>query len=148
MEIERKFLVNQIPQLDGYKHSQIVQVYVKSPKIRARKIDDKFIATKKSEGTIVREEIEWEISRAEWEKYYSENKSMSVEKTRYFIPLDKYTAELDVYHAKNQGLVTVEVEFATYEEAISFVPPAWFGKDVTENKEYQNKNLAINPRNC
>ncbi len=148
MEIERKFLVKALPDLTLYKHSEIVQAYVESPRIRVRKMDDKYYATKKSGGTIVREEIEWEISREEWEKYYNENKAVSIEKTRYFIPLDKYTAELDVYHGKNKGLLTVEVEFPTYSEALAFIPPDWFGRDVSENKEYSNKNLAINPRNC
>ena len=55
-------------------------------------------------------------------------------------------AELDVYHGELTGLVTVEVEFSSLEEAESFSPPAWFGEDITEDKRYKNKNLARNGR--
>lgn len=148
MEIERKFLVKELPSLIDIPFKKITQVYVSSPKIRVRRLGDKYIATKKSQGTMVREEIEWEITESEWQKYYEENKNMCVEKTRYYIPLGEYIAELDIYEGKNKGLLTVEVEFPTYEQAIKFTPPSWFGKDITEKVEYQNKNLAINPRNC
>ena len=36
----------------------------------------------------------------------------------------------------------VEVEFETEEQANAFVPPEWFGKDVTFSGEYQNSQLA------
>ncbi|CBK73647.1 hypothetical protein CIY_07540 [Butyrivibrio fibrisolvens 16/4] len=34
-----------------------------------------------------------------------------------------------------------EVEFPTIEEANSFVPPEWFGEDVTNDKNYHNSNM-------
>ncbi|MBO5357280.1 MAG: adenylate cyclase [Clostridia bacterium] len=148
MEIERKFLVKEIPNLTNIEHKNIIQVYVTNPKFRARKMDNKYFITQKSDGTLVREEIEWEITEQEWLSYYNKYKDVSVEKTRYFIPLDSYVAELDIYEGKNKGLLTVEVEFPSYEEAVRFTPPSWFGEDITEKLEYQNKNLAINPRNC
>lgn len=35
-----------------------------------------------------------------------------------------------------------EVEFETEEEANAFVPPEWFGRDVTYSGEYQNSRLS------
>ena len=66
-------------------------------------------------------------------------------KKRYLIPLDNsdhLTIELDVFEGRYAGLVLAEVEFTTEEEAMSFQPPEWFGRDVTFTREYQNSRLA------
>ena len=143
MEIERKFLVKELPNLSGAKSSEIMQGYVSiSPEVRVRKLDDKYYRTEKGEGTVVREEREWEISSKEGEALFASVQTNVIEKTRYYIPCGKYTAELDIYKGKFSGLCVVEIEFPTLDEANAFVPPVWFGEDVSEKKEYRNKNLA------
>ncbi|MBI3308179.1 MAG: adenylate cyclase, partial [Candidatus Melainabacteria bacterium] len=37
----------------------------------------------------------------------------------------------------------IEVEFDSVEQARKFNPPDWFGKEVTADKRYRSKNLAI-----
>ena len=143
MEIERKFLVKELPNLSGAKSSEIMQGYVSiSPEVRVRKLDDKYYRTEKGEGTVVREEREWEISSKEGEALFASVQTNVIEKTRYYLPCGKYTAELDIYKGKFSGLCVVEIEFPTLDEANAFVPPVWFGEDVSEKKEYRNKNLA------
>jgi adenylate cyclase len=39
-----------------------------------------------------------------------------------------------------------EVEFPSDEEAAQFVPPPWFGLEVTEDEHYKNVNLALHGR--
>lgn len=144
MEIERKFLVREIPNLEGLKCSKIKQGYISiSPEVRVRKKDDTYYLTKKGEGMIVREEIEKEISKSEGEKYFSKIISNLIEKTRYYIKHDEYTIELDIYEGKFKGLIVAEIEFNTLDEAMAFTPPMWFGEDISENIEYRNKILAI-----
>ena len=53
---------------------------------------------------------------------------------------------MDIYHLGLEGLRTVEVEFTTEEEARAFIRPSWFGEDVTNDKSYKNKMLALNGR--
>ena len=66
-----------------------------------------------------------------------------IAKKRYLIPLnEKLTAELDVFEQELSGLLLVEVEFDTVEEANSFVPPAWFGEDVTNSGKYHNSYMS------
>jgi hypothetical protein len=72
-----------------------------------------------------------------------------IEKDRYTIdyPASKKKArthkiELDIYKSKLEGLVTAEVEFKSKEEEKSFIPPAWFGADVTLDKRFKNQYLA------
>ena len=67
-----------------------------------------------------------------------------VMKTRCRIPLGNYTAELDIFHGAHEGLLLVEVEFPSVEAANAFVPPAWFGDDVSGDPRYRNSYLAHN----
>ena len=48
--------------------------------------------------------------------------------------------DLDLFDDRDLRLV--EVEFQSVEEAEAFVPPAWFGEDVTGNPAYSNNVLA------
>ncbi len=143
MEIERKFLVKEMPSLTDCEKSEIVQGYISlTPETRIRKRDNRYYLTVKGEGDVVREETEREVSEKEGKELFARVESALIEKTRYLINIGSYVAELDVYKNRLKGLLVVEVEFETEEEADSFVPPNWFGKDVSKNKEYRNKVLA------
>lgn len=143
MEIERKFLVKEMPCLDGCEKSEIVQGYISlTPETRIRKRDNKYYLTIKGEGDVVREETEKEVTEKEGKELFSRVGSKLIEKTRYLINIGKYIAELDIYKSHLEGLVVVEVEFETEADANNFVPPLWFGEDISKNKEYRNKVLA------
>ena len=66
-------------------------------------------------------------------------------KRRYEIPIEgtALTIELDIFSGVYEGLILAEVEFPTEEEALAFVPPSWFGREVTYSGEYQNSVLAM-----
>ena len=145
MEIERKFLVKNLPDLTGVKYSEIKQGYFSIvPEKRVRQKDGQFFLTEKGEGDMVREEKEWEIDEKTAREYFSKSQTYIIEKKRYFIPFGKYTVELDVYEGKHGGLVVAEVEFESEAEALAFVPPSWFGEDITRDKSYKNMVLALN----
>ena len=143
-EIERKFLLKELPDLSKLPFDEIEQGYLSfAPEIRIRKKEEKYFITKKSEGTKIREEIEISIDHITFEILSSLVQKNLVKKTRYKITLDNgIIAELDIYHEQLEGLVVVETEFPSNEEAEKFVAPTWFGKDITEDKRYKNKNLA------
>ncbi len=145
MEIERKFLVKALPNLEGVECSEIKQGYFSiTPEKRVRQKDNKFFLTEKGKGDMVREEREWEIDEKTAKEYFAKSQTYIIEKKRYFIPYGKYTVELDIYGGKHQGLVVAEVEFETEAEALDFAPPQWFGEDITRDKSYKNMVLAIN----
>ena len=147
MEIERKYLVNEVPQgiYRNHSFSEITQGYIcLNPEIRIRKQDDKYFITKKSEGTLRREEQEVEIDALTYEILLSGVKGNLVEKTRFNIPLeDNKTAELDIYHGKLGGIITVEIGFQSEEESKEFKKPIWFGKEITRDRNYKNRNLSL-----
>lgn len=152
MEIERKFLVKlhyiEENLLDKYDHYQVEQTYLSiTPEKRIRKITHRnistFILTKKGEGTLARSEEEKSISKGDYDRMFDYRISTVIRKIRYRIPLyNGLIAELDVFQDDLSGLVLVEVEFDSEENAGNFLIPEWFAQEVTNDKQYKNKNLA------
>lgn len=145
MEIEKKFLIRDMPKdLSGYPHSQIEQAYLNAePVLRIRRKDDKYILTYKSKGMMVRMEEEFPLDEQAYLHLRDKADGQVISKTRYFIPYDEHTIELDVFHGGMAPLVMAEVEFPTEEDANGFVPPEWFGREVTFEKKYHNVNMAL-----
>ncbi|NLJ88399.1 MAG: CYTH domain-containing protein [Epulopiscium sp.] len=146
MEIERKFLVKELPDnLQSYENQEIIQGYISiDPTIRLRKSNDEYFLTIKSKGHLKREEMEFPLTKEQFENLWPKVDSATIYKTRYNIPLENnLVAELDVYHKNLNGLLTVEVEFESEKASEKFVPPEWFGKDVTHDSRYKNNNIAV-----
>ncbi len=147
MEIERKFLVKTLPKnIESFPKKEIEQSYISTdPTIRLRKSGSDFILTVKGSGQLAREEFELPLDKRQYSALLKKAETPPVLKTRYLIPVENgLTAELDVYHGKLDGLLTVEVEFETLNEAEGFSPPEWFAEDVSYDKRYKNTSLAIN----
>ncbi len=148
-EIERKFKVKSLPEnLASFPKKEIRQGYISvsedGVEVRIRQKDDKFYKTEKSGLGVVREENEIEISQEEFKNLWLETKEQIVEKTRYEISLsDGHLAELDIYQGDLEGLMVVEVEFADENSALEFVPPEWFGEDISNDITYKNFSLAV-----
>lgn len=100
MEIERKFLIKDLPKdLTSYPCSQIEQAYLnENPVLRIRRKDDDYILTYKSKGMMAREESEFPLTKEAYEHLRTKADGKIISKTRYFIPLAPHTIELDVFH--------------------------------------------------
>ncbi|MBQ2810169.1 MAG: CYTH domain-containing protein [Clostridia bacterium] len=144
MEIERKFLVGEIPSLEGLEFDEITQAYISiNPEIRVRKRGNRYYRTEKGEGAMIREENEWEITKEEYLDGVNRSEGRIIEKTRYCIPYKSHIIELDIYKGKHDGLVVCEIEFESEADAISLEIPKWFGKEITHDIEFRNKMLAL-----
>ncbi|MBY8974499.1 CYTH domain-containing protein [Rhodobacteraceae bacterium NNCM2] len=147
-EIERKFLVLDMPDLGAAKQHVIRQGYVTSPsdsvEVRLRQMDEQFFLCVKSGEGVVRTERETPITAAQFDALWPTTEGQRLEKTRWKGQLGAgLVFELDLYSGALEGLKTVEVEFPSEAEAFAFKPPEWFGADVTSDKRYKNKTLAI-----
>lgn len=91
MEIERKYLLDQKPDLAGLKHVVMQQHYLSvDPVLRIRKAGEKHIFTYKSGMGMVRQEEEFEISAEDFEKLVRKRIGNGVYKVRYYLLLDAY----------------------------------------------------------
>lgn len=156
-EIELKYLVDidklrASIDLEAYPKKHLRQGYIAigtdGSETRVRCFDnERFELTTKSPGMIARDEQTVKLSKEMFEALWHQTAGRLVTKTRYYIPLDKNTVELDVYEGHLEGLVTAEVEFdgrptEAMVRATTFEPPEWFGKNISEDSRYKNHNLA------
>ena len=148
MEIERKFLIKKLPDnLTSYKARKIEQAYLcTDPVVRVRRDNDDYYLTYKSRGMIVREEYNLPLTKEAYGHLLAKADGNIITKTRYEITeKDNLTIELDVFEGKFDGLLLAEVEFASEEEALGYIPPEWFGEDVSNSIKYHNSTLSRLP---
>lgn len=156
MEIERKFRVRSLPEkLENFLKKEIEQGYLcGAPVLRIRKSNEDYILTLKSkysfetgeeiEETSARrcEEVEVRLDGKAYAHLKEKTDGRLILKTRYLIPYGGYTIELDVFDGDLKGLIFAEVEFQSEKESGEFVPPEWFGEDVTFDRHFSNNYLA------
>lgn len=160
MEIERKFIIKQIPaDLEKYPFKHIEQCYLNaSPVVRVRKEDDEYYLTYKGLGMMAREEYNLPLNKEAYYHLREKADGKIISKRRYLIPLPhpqvreglakppadySLTIELDMFDPPFAPLILAEVEFGSTDAAEAFVPPDWFDQDVTYCKEYHNSYMAL-----
>ncbi len=154
MEIERKFLVSREDcpvDLAEYTFIEMVQGYLSTgPVVRVRREGDLWFLTYKSSGRLARQEENLPLTPEAGKHLLTKADGYVIEKRRYIIPSGQkdmtsgreLIIELDLFHGEFEPLCYAEVEFDSVESAKSYVPPAWFGREVTEEVGYSNSDLS------
>lgn len=151
LEIEKKWLIDfaNIPyNLAKADIEKIEQTYICfSPEIRVRRINDgqRYTFTVKTgitEDGMIRNELEEEITKEEYENMIIKKEGNTINKTRYQIFDNGYVYAIDIFSGDLTGLAYLEVEFKNEDEAHNFMAPDWVKKDVTADLNYKNGYLA------
>lgn len=146
MEIERKFLIKQLPkQLENYPKKELTQGYLcTNPVVRIRRQDEDYILTYKSTGMRSRIEEEMPLTKEAFEHLLAKTDGNIIEKTRYLLPISEtsLTIELDEFHGCFEGIYLAEVEFTSDAAADEFQPPEWFAKEVTYDGRFHNSQMS------
>ena len=148
MEIERKFLVPDPPDLEGTDRVDLEQGYLAladddgGAEVRLRRKDDELLLTVKAGTGRTRVEEEITLEPEPFESLWPLTVDRRVVKTRHLIAYGELEIELDVYAGELEGLIVAEVEFPDEETADAFEAPGWFGEEVTGNRGYLNETLA------
>lgn len=149
VEVERKFLVADPPELDPASGAEIEQGYLATGsdgEVRLRRKGGRHLLTAKRGSGLAREEAEIEIDGERFEELWPLTAGRRLHKRRHTVPHRNLTIEIDVYAGDLEGLIVAETEFASEEEARAFDPPAWLGKEVTGDRRYLNETLATKGR--
>jgi len=145
-EIEKKFLLLGSTIKQGYlpieKGKELIKLLgikfnFDSDVIRLRKENKTYYLTIKSRGLVSRDELELEVSKGIFEKYWEYTKGRRVEKRRIRIPYADKVLEVDIF--TDRDLVLAEIEVDSLDE-LEHIPN--IGIDVTKNKYYANSYLA------
>ena len=118
---------------------------VKERTVRVRIAGDKgFLTIKGVNKGVTRTEFEYAIPTEEAAAMLDALcERPLIEKTRYAVPLDGYTWEIDEFHGDNDGLVVAEVELSSADEKPPL--PEWVGEEVSSDPRYFNSNLVKKP---
>jgi CYTH domain-containing protein len=130
-EIERKFLVRDMPELSGITPVRYERYYVRR--------DDTVEERVQKKGDVYEYERKEKISPLERTR---EKRTVSVEEFLHLkkdagecIIRDSYALDknlsLKIYHGRFEGLVRAEIEFRSTEEALAYHPSHWMGKEIT-----------------
>ncbi len=156
LEIERKYRLARVPseaelRAHGALRYQLLQVYLVEPPPgqRVRRVvgPDGAVSywhtRKRHLRALVREEDEREIDEAEYLRLLAQADPARrpIRKTRLVAPHGGQELEIDVFD-EPAGLVLVEVELRSEDEAVEV--PGWLGeaRDVSDDPAYANASLA------
>lgn len=64
-------------------------------------------------------------------------------KTRSIFRVDGMRPFIEIDQYEQVALIVAEVEFINTEEENKFIPPPWFGKDISLDKRYSNYQLWL-----
>lgn len=143
-EIERTFLVDD----DSFKEMAVITVHIlqgylnRDPErtVRVRILNDSaFLTVKgKTEGC-ERDEFEYEVPLEDGLEMMKLCSGRILDKTRYIVPYEGYSWEVDEYHGYLEGLVVTEVEMKSAKDDVPIAPFA--GREVTGDPRYFNSQL-------
>ena len=152
MEIEKKFLVKEIPfDLNNFEKEEIEQGYLCiKPTVRIRKSNDEYFLNYKWKNKNINDnnaihniEYEMPLTKENYEHLLTKVDDYMIIKTRYIIPLeDGHKVELDVFKGNLEGLIFAEIEFSDDLDVSNFVKPNWLGDDISQDKFYDNTLLS------
>lgn len=120
-----------------------VRVRVMAGAKDGKPLDVGYTLTVKHGSGMVRREVELPIDELKFNELW-EQCEHDIAKVRFYIDYGEYTLELDIYSGDIPGLKVAEIEFPSVEAAEAFVPPSWFGKEVTNDPQYRDSWLAKN----
>lgn len=157
-EIERKWLIvdDSFLNLQPLKTEKISQGYIAissdGSELRVRSKGNEFILTMKSEGALIRGESEVLITSEQCSAIWPATEGSRVEKTRYIFSAQQFNPsypanlkfEIDIFEKPKLEVAKAiaECEFPNATQAEEFIPPAYFGADVTSDKRFKNKSIA------
>lgn len=145
-EIERKFLLDALPDdFDDLPSTRIRQGYLAvtdEVEVRVRdRGDDRLLTVKGGRGEI-RNETTVTLSAEQFNDLWELTRNRRIEKRRTILPQGEVEIEIDVFEGDLNGLMIAEVEFESADASAAFDPPAWFGREVTDDATYRNAALA------
>ncbi|WP_349435921.1 CYTH domain-containing protein [Pararhizobium sp. A13] len=148
-EIERKFLVaSERWRGAADRGTRLLQAYVvtmddRSARVRLMNDERAKLTIKISNGSMTRDEFEYDIPVADAKEMMSKAIGLVIEKTRYEVKHGGFVWEVDVYGGAHEALVIAEVELNAEGDTPEL--PSWLGAEVTGDPRYSNQFLATNP---
>jgi adenylate cyclase len=147
IEIERKFLLDGLPSALAFaRRRAILQGYLAidgDTEVRVRRTPAGSTLTIKHGSGEVRIEEELELAGRQADALWELTEGRRLQKVRRVMRVDGHDVDVDEYSGGLDGLVVAEIEFIDEASAQAFQAPPWFGREVTGDPAYANRNLSM-----
>lgn len=152
-EIEKKWLIKKedVPynlDADNVCKYEIKQTYLCfNPEMRIREFNngqshELTIKDNMSSDGMVRDEININITKGQYNNLLKKQEGITINKTRYQFYEGEQLVAIDIFHGELEGLAYMEIEFKSRKESEIYKDPSWVIKDVTSDVNYKNGHLA------
>ncbi len=142
-EIERKFLVKILPNLENLKPIRYERYFLfrsENVEIRIQKKWEKYeFERKEKQDNLEAHKQKFEITREEFERLKSFSNEAIIREAHLISQNPEIS--LKIYHWKFEGFKRVEIEFLSKQEALDFVPYDWFGEEITDSPCWKDSKL-------
>ncbi|MBU1110867.1 hypothetical protein KKB83_04595 [Patescibacteria group bacterium] len=142
-EIERKFLVEKLPDLSDKDSVSYERYFLKIEadfEERIQRKGDKYEKEKKFKTSdLSRKTEKQEISKRDFDVLIN-SASKSIIRESYKIS-DNPEVTIKIYHGDYEGLTRAEVEFSSEDEAKNFQSYDWMGKEITNTQLGKDSKL-------
>jgi CYTH domain-containing protein len=147
--VERKFLLPSVPEFletgDERKIRQGYLIHDCHQELRVRQNGNNFTQTLKRFGDLSNDEVEISLREGQFEQLWESTLGNRIYKHRTKVDWSGRTLQIERYQRLLEGLITVEVRFDDRLEAATFLPPAFFGPEVTFDDRFTSSSLAQRP---
>lgn len=153
IEAERKFLVEIVGELPECRELEITQTYLKEkdglePRVRKREENGQtvyYLTTKRFVSVNERVEIEKEITKEEYDTLLAAANPTKrpIRKRRQCFEWDGRYLELDTFVEPPHSHHLLEIEHVSMEDEIKFPSFLKVIKEVTDDPEWYNSNIAL-----
>ncbi len=134
MEIERKFLIKEIPDMSDITPVRYERCILESSDGNVKRVQRKGdvfeYEEKKKVDDFQSEKVKRQITKEEYDSFLLNKENNLIVRDGYLVSHNPEIS-IKVYKEKFEGLIRVEIEFSSKEEAKNFIPLPWFGKEIT-----------------
>lgn len=134
MEIERKFLIKELPDLSPKEPIRYERYFIKIEnglEERVQKKGDKYeYEIRKTISDIQRTKEKRSITEEEFIEFKKGKENEGIIRDSYLIS-EKPNITIKIYRGRFEGLIRAEVEFNSEEEARDYKPESWMGSEIT-----------------
>lgn len=146
-QIEQRYLVSSLPEITRKNKGIAIKLGWLSSETQATEIklsqygEKHFMTVNRSAEKSKKLEIK--ISENQFKDLWKGTKSKRIRMRMYEIK--EVGAMIFIYKflGKQKGLITARISFSNEEKAINFKNPKWLGKNITGDKKYDFRNIAI-----
>lgn len=133
MEIERKFLIKEMPDLSDVNPVHFERYYLsisEDTEERIQRTNDEYSYEKKvTVDALSRSTEKKKITKEDFEELKGASNNAIIRDSFALSP----NISIKIYHGIYEGLVRAEVEFSSKTEADNYTPATWMGREITNS---------------